>query len=59
MSPLEAAVRAACRVLGVHPDEWPAFREIGEAAMDAFVDALPEHLRDAVRDHINSLTPPS
>lgn len=58
MSPLELAIRAACRFMGVDPDSpegaWKNFHDVGKAAAEAFVDALPPELRLLVRRHLDN-----
>lgn len=49
MTPLEAAIRAACAHMGADPESWRGFERIGLAAVAALIDALPPDLGDALR----------
>lgn len=49
MNPVEAAIRAVCRELGADPDTWRGFEEVGRAALDGFISALPADVAEAVR----------
>lgn len=49
MSPLEIAIRAACKHIGADPESWRGFEEIGQVAAAALVAALPAELSDPLR----------
>lgn len=49
MTLLEISVRAVCREIGVDPDDWHAFAGLGNVALDAFIEALPKELAEAIR----------
>jgi len=57
MTPLEAAIRAACRFMGTDPDTWEGFREVGQVAAEAFVDAFPPEMRAAIRRYLDNKEP--
>lgn len=54
MTSVEAVGRAVCVLLGASPDTWQGFEETIRAGLNAFVDTLPPHLRDAVRAHLET-----
>lgn len=58
MNPLEAALRQACKEMGADPDcpvtgGWRNFLKIGHPIAEAFVNALPPDLADAVRPYLH------
>lgn len=53
MSPLEAAIRAACAFMGADPAAWENFKDVGQVAAEAFVDAFDPELRVVVRRYLD------
>jgi hypothetical protein len=49
MTPLEHAIRAVCADIGANPDEWRGFLAIALTGLQAFADAVPPEVGDAIR----------
>lgn len=53
MNPIEAIGRCVCDELGVgNPETWQPFEPAIRKALDAFLSALPDHLADQIRTHL-------
>lgn len=52
MSPLEAAIRAACEFIGADPETWRGFEALGLAALEGLIGALPDDLAERVREAV-------